>query len=245
MNKGRLKGIVKRVIEHMGYTVRKSNSWSGTSSSQVLKELEIPNSPDTIFFDVGAHWGETASQWRQIFDKVAIYSFEPYRPSYLALKEIRLSNFYAFNVGFSDKDYSDMLFVNRGSPTNSLLELSASAKTVWGGNVGLEASQEVICEFRTLDSFVAERGIDEISFLKLDTQGAEFKVLKGSESILRRKMIKFIQLEIILGATYEGQKSIGFYFSYLEGLGYRFLHLSDCVYVGSSLVQLELFFSSD
>ena len=62
-----------------------------------------------------------------------------------------------------------------------------------------------------MDSFVAANKISRIDFLKIDVQGAEHKVLSGAIETLSQKIPKLIQLEIILGDTYEGQKSIGYY----------------------------------
>ena len=45
------------------------------------------------------------------------------------------------------------------------------------------------------DIFCAEKGIDNIDFLKIDVEGYEHKVLKGFEGILKRGGIKVIQFE--------------------------------------------------
>ncbi|HUU59089.1 MAG TPA: FkbM family methyltransferase, partial [Phycisphaerae bacterium] len=41
-------------------------------------------------------------------------------------------------------------------------------------------------ETTTLDSFTAERGIKRVDFIKMDVQGAEYKILQGSRSVLSR-----------------------------------------------------------
>lgn len=38
----------------------------------------------------------------------------------------------------------------------------------------------------TLDEFAAEKGIDEVSFLKIDTEGMELEVLDGARELLKR-----------------------------------------------------------
>lgn len=51
-------------------------------------------------------------------------------------------------------------------------------------------------ECRTLDNICREYDISFIDYLKLDVEGAEFKILKGSEKLIQDKKIKYIQFEI-------------------------------------------------
>lgn len=39
---------------------------------------------------------------------------------------------------------------------------------------------------RSLDSFISDRGIDRVDWIKMDIEGAEFEALKGAEQCLRR-----------------------------------------------------------
>jgi len=57
----------------------------------------------------------------------------------------------------------------------------------------------------TLDSIADKFIVDNnITFLKIDTQGFEEKVLKGAETTLKR--VKGVQLELSLVKLFEGQK---------------------------------------
>ena len=61
----------------------------------------------------------------------------------------------------------------------------------------------------TLDSFVEKQKLTRIDILKIDTEGFEEEVLKGSLKTLKSNKIKYIELEIILGNVYEDK-----YFSF-------------------------------
>lgn len=52
----------------------------------------------------------------------------------------------------------------------------------------------------TVDLFCAENGVNTIDLLKVDVEGAEFDVLRGSRNMMSEKKIKFIQVEY--GGTY-------------------------------------------
>ncbi|RMF78752.1 MAG: FkbM family methyltransferase, partial [Planctomycetota bacterium] len=57
----------------------------------------------------------------------------------------------------------------------------------------------------SLDQYVAEEGIDSVDFIKIDTDGEDYAVLRGAEQTLRRCRV--------LGLSVETQ----FHGSYLEG----------------------------
>ncbi len=50
--------------------------------------------------------------------------------------------------------------------------------------------------FTTLNKFTEEYNIDQIDFLKVDVQGAEYKVLKGAENLLKLGRIRKIYMEL-------------------------------------------------
>ena len=61
----------------------------------------------------------------------------------------------------------------------------------------------------TLDNFVEEKKLTHIDILKIDTEGFEEEVLKGSLKTLKSNKIKYIELEKILGNVYKDK-----YFSF-------------------------------
>ena len=86
-------------------------------------------------------------------------------------------------------------------------------------------------------------GIKIIDYMKIDTQGSEYLVLDGAKELLSKKVMKNIQLEVILGDTYKGQKTIGFYMNLLESYGYKLKTMADLLINNGSLIQTDLFFT--
>lgn len=60
--------------------------------------------------------------------------------------------------------------------------------------------QETITHMTTIDDLMEEFGIEIVDFIKVDTEGAEFDVLKGAILSLAAQRIHFIQIEY--GGTY-------------------------------------------
>lgn len=61
----------------------------------------------------------------------------------------------------------------------------------------------------TLDKYCKKKKIKKINLLKIDVQGLEEMVLKGATSLIKRKLIKNILLEIIFCDHY--QRTSNFY----------------------------------
>lgn len=238
-----MRGSIQRLLAKFGYSLRRINNYSSPSSDQVLKSI-FGKDDKIVIFDVGAHKGESAKKYRGFFDNAEIYSFEPFEQSFEVLKNIGISQFKPLNFGLSDRKSLEKFCINNGSPTNSLLALSENAKDVWGGNEGLNQVETIECHFMTFDDFCNDNAIQYVDFMKVDVQGAEFKVLKGAHKALSEKRIKILQIEVIIGNTYEGQKSLAYYVELLEGYGYKLKIFSDFAVVNGNLVQTDLFFTS-
>jgi hypothetical protein len=94
---------------------------------------------------------------------------------------------------------------NSSSATNSLLDSDDRYAQTWGEGL-LETQNKIMAEFRTLDSFLADQGIPKINILKLDVQGAEYRVMQGALEACKRGQIDTVYTEIILQPTYCEQK---------------------------------------
>lgn len=69
----------------------------------------------------------------------------------------------------------------------------ADCDSGWGR---LSADGDIRVQVRTLDSYCAEHGIDRIDVLKLDTEGAEPRILDGAQTLLERGAIRALVAEM-------------------------------------------------
>ena len=234
-----MKDFLKKILKKFRYKVKKKDEFS---SLEIIKNL-FDKKSEIIIFDVGAHFGQSTKNYRNLFKNAMIYAFEPSSKSYKVLSSLKINKFKAFNIGFSNKKSMEKLLVNsEKTTTNSLLPFSSSAKNVWGLD-SLGNTEIIFSSFNTIDNFLNEEKINYIDFMKVDVQGAEYLVLEGAKEALLKKKIKVIQLEVIFGDTYIGQKSIGFYINLLESYGYKFKIFSDNIVINGKLIQSDLFFT--
>jgi FkbM family methyltransferase len=150
----------------------------------------LPNLRIETVFDVGANIGQSARSYLANFRHAEIYCFEPVTATHRQL-EARLGgydNVHIFQLALGAAEgagtmvlegQSDMFFLRRGAN-----------EAVISDETPLE---QVAVE--KLDNFCAGRGIPQINYLKIDTEGADLDVLKGAERMLSSQQIDIVEAE--------------------------------------------------
>ena len=142
-------------------------------------------------FDVGAHEGEWTRCMMNIHPRCTIHLFEPMPATFETLKRktqhlaahIKLNPF-----GLSEKSGAVKLhYSDRDSSTATLYPLK-----------GMQYHDQyyashVQCDLRKASDYIREHHIERIDFLKIDTEGADFQVIKGFGNDLHR--VRVIQFE--------------------------------------------------
>lgn len=233
-----MKTLVKKIVNAVGFDLRRHED-AFSEQKRILGEIGRP-----IIFDVGAHFGAITRVYRSLFPLSTIYAFEPFPDSYERLQEDLkgMVEVYPFKIGLSDKKGLADFRVNRSSATNSLFETDERASETWGAG-RLETKATTQLDFTTLDDFLDAQKIECVDILKLDVQGAEFKVLEGAREALTNGRIKLVYSEIITLPTYKGQKSFHEILSLFESHGlwlHNFYNLST---VNGRLRQVDAIFT--
>ncbi len=98
----------------------------------------------------------------------------------------------------------------------------------------------------TLDAYAASKGISQIDFIKIDTQGNTFEVLEGAQQLLGRKSIKWIYAEAEFIEIYKGEKRFSEIEIFLRRYDYQSMKLynmnhteAGCLAWVDALFQLE------
>jgi len=169
--------------------------------------------PGMVFIDAGANEGlyslfaarrvaaagsPRARLWRRLLFPVKgdgkVLAFEPSRREYARLRHNiglnRLSNVRPFRVALGEREgNAELLIANaEHAGQNSL-----------GGFVhqGVEVLRRETVRLRRLDDVIREEGLARVDLIKLDVEGAEVRVLRGSSMVLRelRPLLLFEVLE--------------------------------------------------
>ncbi|HEX8060262.1 MAG TPA: FkbM family methyltransferase [Cyclobacteriaceae bacterium] len=174
-----------------------------------------------IFFDVGAHFGETANDICKAFPLARVFSFEPSAHSFAALKK----NTAGLNC--------DCIHLAMGSKPG-FLEVAVSDDAAHSGmNSMINQSQnkhdlhKETFTISTIDVFCEENNLVHIDYLKIDTEGYDLEVILGADAMLRKGEIDFVQVEVSMNPSNTFHVSGDKVKSHMESLGYALFGMYD------------------
>jgi FkbM family methyltransferase len=192
---------------------------------ETIKNVESP-----VIFDIGANIGTFTTWVARYFNNGKIYCFEPQRLVFqilcanLAINN--LHNAYTYNIALGD--------------TNSrikILEPDYNIPADFGTfslvkNTILNKNAELIIDMYTLDDFAKMYEIQKVDFIKIDTEGMDLSVLRGSVNLIKEYrpsiLIEFfdnndnIQIEIE---------------NFLSTYGYKFRYLNNNILALPELIK--------
>jgi len=145
-----------------------------------------------VVIDVGANIGDYTQRIHESFPNARIFSFEP-NPALVNKLQNRVG-LYATVIpsAVGDQRGTIKLFNSIDPNASSHGSVHAGALSDFHGYKNLV---EVDVPITTLDDFTREQCVDQIDFLKIDTEGHEFAVLCGSRRLLSEGRIGCIQFE--------------------------------------------------
>ncbi len=199
------------------------------------QELLLPSiikKGDTVI-DVGANTGQLTLPMAYLAGASgSVHAFEPYSKSFDKLSNIvkheKLSSVIKLNnLGLSNETRVATLTIPIEKCTEAtLMPHKADTWIDYGSDPSHYITEE--CKLITLDSYINENAINDISFIKCDVEGAELHVLLGAENLLKGSRPPIIMIEVYEKWT----KSFGYspadLFSFLEKTaGYEFYWLHE------------------
>lgn len=158
-----------------------------------------------LVIDVGANIGQFATDLRSNGYRGEIISFEPVKKSYceLAKKCVNDPLWTAVPLGLGANNGELKINTSTFSVFDSVLKLSNFAVNNWK-NLAIDSTE--IITITTLDYYLIENKLEHRRiFLKLDTQGYDLEVFKGSLKCI--DSIKAMQSEVSFIQIYEGMPS--------------------------------------
>ena len=229
------------------------NKQKQSAEKKMLKELIEPGD---IIFDVGCNRGAYIKTILDLNrGPITIYGFEP-APEVFSLlcynlanaKFLRLEDWHNLQSQEREKYAQPAAMFSHGTYQINLFNCAVGAKNgkipfFYFDKNGLAtelsgtylrplvvsqvgAYKKFIVPCCTIDSFCAEHNIRHIDLLKIDTEGAEFDVIKGATTMLQHKAIDAIQFEYG-GAYQDAQITLENVYTHLQNFGYAIFKLCD------------------
>ena len=157
----------------------------GPFRENFLDQIYLSRLPSKLFekekmtvLDIGANIGYFSLFFLSKYPKSTMYAFEPHPYSFQRLQE--------YKNEFNQFDLSIFQLAIGGNNEN----LRLNASTLDGFNTmssvfeNEESPHQFEVKSRTLESFVNEKGIEEIDLIKLDCEGSEYAILYSAPSKL-------------------------------------------------------------
>jgi FkbM family methyltransferase len=195
------------------------------------KYINLP--ADAVIFDVGANFGIMSLQYARLAPQGRIYAFEPTHYAFSHLKRNL-----ELNPALSGHIVPIQTFVSSVSSKETDIRAYSSWKvtseaknqkhSIHGGTIKSAESVGVV----SLDDFCGQNEISRLDFIKIDTDGYEYEVLKGA-----RQTIAELKPDIIfeIGLYVMDEKNITFkyYADYFTSLGYSMYNSYNFKYIDS------------
>ncbi|TFE66598.1 SAM-dependent methyltransferase [Methylacidiphilum caldifontis] len=171
--------------------------FAGTEHEQVLKGLNC----NTVI-DIGANRGQFALIARHTFPKAKIYAFEPLPYPASIFRKIFKSDqaVHLFETGIGSKKEVRPLYISYKDDSSSFLPIGETQQKIFPGT-GHKTTINV--EVGPLSEWIQCKNIKNPSLLKIDVQGFELEVLKGSEVLL--SLFSYIYVESSFCQLYKNQ----------------------------------------
>lgn len=179
--------------------------------------VELLTGRNPVIFYVGANVGQDIRRIKWYMPYSSIYCFEPFPRSFarLAKRAKRYRDVHAINAGVGSE--AGQLYIQpHENPT--------MVKLVEEDTGGLSQTPVV-----TVDAIADEKQIEHIDILKIDVEGLELEVLKGSASLLSDGRIGCVYIECGINPSNAWHTSLDAVRAVLEPLGYRIMHFYDQV----------------
>lgn len=191
------------------------------SESPIIKDIIQEIGENDVFFDIGANIGLYSSVITKKIGSENVVAFEPAPPAYRKLESNSKLNggFIHHQIAVSNKDEMIDLAVD-------VSDTQARMSTLDTDN---ELTNHTICEVpsRKLTTIIEDESIPSPTIVKIDVEGAEFKVLDGMEELLDSVRIVYCEIHHPNLDSFDTNGSE--IFSYLESFGFNIqtLHQRD------------------
>lgn len=158
----------------------------------------LAGTPSPVIFDVGAHEGRSVMFYRSLFPECTIHSFEPGPATFhqLVKNTAHLERVHTNQTALGSQPGAATLMENTYKDMSSILAPSPAA---WG-----KVEQTTTVTVGTVDGYCQDAGVDRIDVLKIDTQGYDLEVLRGSIKTLDAGRVRVVVVEVNYTELYQG-----------------------------------------
>jgi FkbM family methyltransferase len=186
----------------------------------LVTETEIFRDDPFVIIDVGSRGGFNA-EWRAFGDRAKIYGFEPDEVECARLNAEAAPGITYLPWALGGSSGLATLYESKLSASTGLYRTNMTYfGRLLNRDNGIVAAERQV-SLRTLQDALAGIGVAAIDFIKLDVEGAELDILRGSEAYLRSAAPLGLLSEIRFQPEINGSPIFAALDSFLQPLGLR------------------------
>jgi FkbM family methyltransferase len=239
-----------RRVQNLGSILEVADGWrlrrAGLNARAVIalrQKCRMASGPPNTILDVGAHRGEFLRLAAAAFPDARIHCFEPVAASFAELTTTAAEigpHVQCHQIALGTQAGEVEINVNSFTAASSIFQIGAIQTGAFPKTRNVSGVERVRSE--SLDSWAANRSLDEPILLKLDVQGAELEVLRGATRLLRADV--HVLAEISFDDLYVGAPLGSVVMSFLEEHGFRLANFLDEIRdpADGRLLQADAFF---
>ena len=214
-----MKQLVKRVLNRAGiYYAKHQYMPRGIDWLWDIKRV-ARGLPVRTVFDVGANVGQTTRMIKEQFADAEVHAFEPVSTTFQSLeRNVRqLSGVTCHRLALCERV---------GRATVTAVNDSQLNRLVTDAEVPDLAEIERV-DTETIEHFCTSHEIESIDILKVDAEGADLRVLKGGQAMLRQGRIAFVLVEAGFREDDAGHVPLPALYDFLRDAGLTLYSLYD------------------
>ena len=199
--------------------------WRKGLLNGIAATVELQNMVKDINFetiiDVGSNKGQFIILIEQLFPNTNIYSFEPQTQVLEKQKNFfnYKKNIFFYNFALGSTSSIKKLFITRRKDSSSFFKINENENE--NKSKYYRINNEENTQIKSLDEVLIGQEIIKPILMKIDVQGYELEVLKGSENMLKK--IEYVLVEVSENQMYKGQPLANEVIKFLQDRNYQIL----------------------
>lgn len=184
-----------------------------------LVQAHIPHNP--IIVEAGAFNGTDTVRLAHFWPSGTVHAFEPVPTIFAQLEQATaaIANIKRYPYALGEKDGTAPLYLSVKKETDTPHQASSLLKPKERLNWSpITYPTTIAVTTITLDSWMAQQGIERIDFLWLDVQGYALNILQASPSAVTTLKALYVEVEFV--EAYEGQHQYPETRAWLESQGF-------------------------
>jgi FkbM family methyltransferase len=176
-----------------------------------------------VLVDIGASGG-LQSHWKKAQKHLKVIGFEPDEREFHRLKAAAPAGMVYLNTALYSEKARLQFNLAREQKVSSIFKPNAAFLAQFPGSETYEVLRTVELDADTLDHQLELNALQDIDFIKADTQGAELAILKGASSALTNHVFG-LEIEVEFAPIYEGQPLFAEVDEYVRSFGFQLMDL--------------------